>query len=476
MEFGITELLIIIIIGILFAVLYGSTITHNHWKNLGVPGPKPTPLIGNMGPLIFGQRSFVDTCNQMYMKWKKEPYFGIFNAHLPVLLVIDMNLIRQILIKDFHNFSSRGVVMNDYDPLSHNLFNIYGHKWKVLRRKITPVFTTVSKNNVLECSSLVGKFTIDATIAFAFGVNISSIYEDNNQFEVIGKQLFKPTIWNLMKQIMSVAAPGLYKFFGLRILPEEQSDFFINFIKQTMELRERENVVRDDIIDMLIDLKKNQKDFDFELTDSFLASQAFVIFVAGYEGPLATISFALYELAVAPKIQDKVRTEIFEVLKKHNGQLSYEAINEMEYLKMVIYETLRKNPPGPLMVRKAAQDYKLPESNVILPAGTLILVPAFSIHHDEEHFPNSEFFDPERFKIDKKPSVAYIPFSDGPRSCIGVKIAIYLSAVGLISVLKHFRVSPSKFLEIPYTIEKSAFLLSASGGINLKFEPIIDEN
>lgn len=68
-----------------------------------------------------------------------------------------------------------------------------------------------------------------------------------------------------------------------------------------------------------------------------MASQAFVIFVAGYEAPLAAISFALYELAIAPKIQDKVRTEIFEVLKAHNGQLSYDAINEMEYLKMVIY-------------------------------------------------------------------------------------------------------------------------------------------
>lgn len=128
------------------------------------------------------------------------------------------------------------------------------------------------------------------------------------------------------------------------------------------------------------------------------------------------------------------------------------------------------------MVRKAAQDYKLPGSNVVLPAGTLIFVPAFSIHHDEKHFPNSEFFDPERFKTDKKPSVAYIPFSDGPRGCIGVKIAIYLSAVGLISVLKHFRVSPSKSLKIPYIIEKSAFVLSASGGINLKFEPVMDDN
>ncbi|CAD6201246.1 GSCOCT00000050001.2-RA-CDS [Cotesia congregata] len=499
MEFGIIEILIIIT-GIIFGVVYWSTLAHNHWKNLGVPGPKPIPLIGNMGPLLFGQMSFVDTCHKMYMEWKKEPYFGIFSAHVPVLIVTDMNLIRQILIKDFHIFPSRGVVLNDYDPLSHNLFNIYGHKWKVLRSKITPGFTIgkikhmiksmtecagrfenylfnqVGKGKVLECSSLAGKYTMDATIACAFGVNITSIYEDDNQFEVIAKQLFKASIWNLMKQMISVAAPGLYKFLGLRILSEEQSNFFINFIKQTMELRERENVVRDDIIDILIDMKKNQQDFDFESTDSFLASQAFVLFVAGYEAPSSTISFALYELALAPKVQDKVRTEIFEVLKTHNGQLSYEAINEMEYLKMVIYETLRRNPPGPLMVRKAAQDYKLPGSNVILPAATLISIPTYSIHHDEKYFPNPEFFEPERFKADRKPSMAYLPFSDGPKSCMGVKIAIYLSALGLISVLKNFRVSPSKFLEIPYKIKKTGFILSASGGVNLKFEPIMDVN
>lgn len=73
-----------------------------------------------------------------------------------------------------------------------------------------------------------------------------------------------------------------------------------------------------------------------------MTSQAFVFFAAGFETSSTTISFALYEMALNLEIQEKLRNEIHETLKKHNGQLSYDIINEMKYLNMVLQGNLFK--------------------------------------------------------------------------------------------------------------------------------------
>lgn len=72
-----------------------------------------------------------------------------------------------------------------------------------------------------------------------------------------------------------------------------------------------------------------------ELTDSLLTAQAFVFFAAGFETSSSAMSNALYELALNQEIQDKLRQEIREHLAKHNGELQYEHVKDMEYLEKV---------------------------------------------------------------------------------------------------------------------------------------------
>jgi cytochrome P450 family 6 len=69
--------------------------------------------------------------------------------------------------------------------------------------------------------------------------------------------------------------------------------------------------------------------------DIFVA-QAFQFLLAGYETSSTTLSFALYELALHPDIQHRLRAEILQVLNKHNGQLTYDGIQEMSYLDRVV--------------------------------------------------------------------------------------------------------------------------------------------
>lgn len=149
---------------------------------------------------------------------------------------------------------------------------------------------------------------------------------------------------------------------GHKLQIEEVNEFLTNLIKDTINYRKENKIVRPDFVNTLIELKdhpekletismsfkinfffsqKNYKChfnvffFFTELTDSMIASQAFVFFVAGFETSSSTISHALYELAQNQEIQDKLREEIREVYEKH-GELTYDVIKNMKYLDKVL--------------------------------------------------------------------------------------------------------------------------------------------
>lgn len=87
-----------------------------------------------------------------------------------------------------------------------------------------------------------------------------------------------------------------------------------------------------------------------------------------------------------------------------------------------ILETLRKYPVAPLLVRESNKEYKIPDSNIVLPKGTIVQVPTYSLHMDPKYYPEPKRFDPDRFKEKAKaarPRYAYLPFGEGPRNCIG---------------------------------------------------------
>lgn len=78
----------------------------------------------------------------------------------------------------------------------------------------------------------------------------------------------------------------------------------------------------------------------FSIVD--ITSQVFLFFIAGFETSSTTTSYALYELAKNPRVQEKLRKEIDTVLEKHDGKITYEAVMEMQYLTLVIEGIMTK--------------------------------------------------------------------------------------------------------------------------------------
>lgn len=149
--------------------------------------------------------------------------------------------------------------------------------------------------------------------------------------------------------------------------------------------------------------------------------------------------FALYELSVNPDIQEKARKEINTVLENHHGELTYEALMEMTYLRQVLdgnfglyksfldnnfhfVETLRKYPALQALSRICVKPYKLRNTKTTIDPGTTVVVSAIAVGRDPEHFPNPDKFDPDRFSAENKGNMnpyTYLPFGIGPRNCIG---------------------------------------------------------
>ncbi|EZA52989.1 Cytochrome P450 6B2 [Ooceraea biroi] len=355
------------IAAVILAVYYYFTSTFDFWKSRGIRGPQPIPIFGTVKNALLMKQSMGDYLMQVYNDYKDEPVVGIFSRREPVLVVKDAELIKEVLIKDFSKFADRGIITYDkVEPLSQHLFNLEPKRWRPLRMKLSPVFTSgklkemfslisdcaenlgqyvekvAIKNEAVECRELTAKYTTDVIGTCAFGIEMNALSDEDSEFRKVGRAVFATSWLNVIRFRLRRSFPWLFTLLAY-ILPYTKSTrFFMRTIAESIDYREKNNIVRHDFVDILRELKKHpDKVSDITLTDSLLVSQAFVFFVAGFETSSTTMSNALYELALNPKVQSRLREEIDQEYAKHGSNLTYENIKSMPYLDKVFKETLR---------------------------------------------------------------------------------------------------------------------------------------
>lgn len=145
--------------------------------------------------------------------------------------------------------------------------------------------------------------------------------------------MFKPSVMDQVRGIFGFVMPNLSRKLNIPLLNKEIRTFFMNLIKRTVDYRKQNNVVRKDFLQLLIDLMDDKEN---PLTINELAAQCLIFFIAGYETSSTTMSFALYEMAQNNEVQDKARAEVLSMMKKHNGELTYDGVMEMKYLQQVV--------------------------------------------------------------------------------------------------------------------------------------------
>ncbi|KAF5271172.1 hypothetical protein FQR65_LT17687 [Abscondita terminalis] len=468
----------LIFISVLCALFYYKAIKPlSYWKDRGVVEIKPLPVLGNFASVSFQRISVFDQLIKWYFQFPKERYFGFHELVSPVLMIRDLDLIKRITIKDFDHFTDHNsFTTEEVEPLlGKNLFNLKGQRWRDMRATLSPSFTS-SKMKIMfslmsECAEefvqyfrnqkdqlqeveirdIFTRFTNDVIATTAFGLKCNSLENKNNEFYLMGKKVTSFGASTIFKMSCASTCPKLAKFLQLRIVEKSAAEFFTKAINETIRKRKQEGLVRPDMIHLLMEaqkelIKTDDRKSRLVLTDEDIISQALIFFFGGFETASALMVFMAYELALNQDIQKRLQEEINETLKDGDGKLTYEALNKMKYLDMVVSETLRKWPPGFAIDRMCVKDYVVEpvhawEKPLLIEKGTVIEVPIVGILRDPQYFPNPDKFDPERFSDENKhildPS-AYIPFGSGPRLCIASRFALMENKILMFHLLSKF--------------------------------------
>lgn len=338
---------------------------YSYWKQRSVPYVEPRFPFGNLQGL--NKRHFGLLAQDVYSKLKGSgsKFGGMFFFVNPVAVILDLDFAKDVFVKDFQYFHDRGVYSNEkVDPITSHLVAMEGIKWKNLRAKLTPTFTSgkmkmmfptitavadefrkcmvneVDKGGEIEMKEFLARFTTDVIGSCAFGLECNSLTDPEAEFRKMGKKALTMSPMGFLRRILSVTFRDLAKFLGVRISDPDVATFFMNVVRSTIEYRERNKVQRNDFMDLLIKLK-NAEPIDENtnqlgpLTFNEIVAQAFVFFLAGFETSSTTMCFCLYELAKNQELQDKARRNIDEVLAKY-GTMTYEAVHEIRYIENCI--------------------------------------------------------------------------------------------------------------------------------------------
>ena len=442
---------------LLLFFLFYRLITKNfdYWQKLGVPfkpGKFPWGSVDFLKVQKNNALHQLDMCNE----FKDEKFFGFFMFGKPVLMVNDVELVKHIKVKDFHNFvdSQNEDLVNavrrggDLDTLfNQNITSAKGDEWKDVRSSLTPIFTSGKMKQMLkfvvdvskrlftgmekqvdqgefELKELTGRFSLDALASCAFGLDFDSFGgASSNAFVEHAADIFKQDIWTLVFTLKFI--PGVSRIFewlNINVQKPKSVKFFKDIVTQTLKQRSESGQRRNDMIDMMLDIMNERDKEEVEgetdqyhqdmrlshkkrrnLTENDIISNLIILLIVGYDTTGMTLAFILYALAENPEVQEKLQQEVDEAWEDAGGSFpDYSKIQGLSYCEMVIMETLRFYTPVAATVRACNEDYRVPGSDLVIKKNDMVAFNAIFLHKDPRHWSHPHSFYPDHWTSEEK--------------------------------------------------------------------------
>lgn len=535
----ITWLFVALALCLAYYIYLKGRANENFFANCTIKFSKPKFLFGHSRKMMLRKEDHYNFIKSLYDEFPGEKASGIWDMRTPFVPVRDLQLLKQLTVKEFDHFTDHRVIFDtEMDSLMGNvLVALTGKKWREMRVTLSPAFTgskmramfqlvtevtgQLTRHLREECEKspeiiewdmkdLCSKYTNDVIALCAFGIEVNTQKNPQNDFYRIGRSLMNPSIGTILKFLMMRFFPRVLKTFNIPVISNDSRRFFSSMVLGTMQYRERNNLKRPDMINLLMEAQKgtlhhtNDKEDESagfatvneskstqedeepakrQWTNDEMVAQCLMFFLAGFETSATVMTVAAYELVGNPDIQQKLFEEIRakqDDLDEAGKEISYETIRELKYLDMVVSETLRKWPPAPVTDRVCTKDfhYKDEETGleITLEKGNGIWAPIYALQRDAQYFPEPDRFHPERFAEENRHLInpdAYIPFGVGPRSCIANRFALMEVKSLLYHLVLNFELVPTKKTNLPVkvtnyfgAISKDIFLglkLRASG-------------
>ncbi|XP_038200910.1 cytochrome P450 3A11-like [Arvicola amphibius] len=486
-----TWLLLAIILMLLYLL---GTQNHDIFKKQGIPGPKPLPFLGTLLYCYKGIWKFDIECYKKYGK-----IWGLFEGPTPLLTITDPDMIKNVLVKKAYSVFTNRREIGPVGIMSKALTVSKDEEWKRLRALLSPAFTSgklkemfpiieeygdilvkylrreAEKGKPLNMKESLGAYSMDVITSTSFGVSVDSLNNPKDPFVEKTRKFLKVDFFDpfFFLLILFPFLVPIYEMLNISMFPKDSIAFFKKFVSRMKENRlDSKQKHRVDFLQLMMNTQNNSKDKESHkvLTDMEITAQSIIFTFAGYDTTSSTLAFALYLLATHPDIQKKLQEEI-DMALPNKAPLNYDKVMEMEYLDMVLNETLRLYPIGTRLERVCKEDVEI--NGVFFPKGSVVIIPVYALHYDPQYWPEPAEFRPERFSKENKGSInpyVYLPFGYGPRNCIGMRFAFMNMKVALTKVLQNFSFRPCKETQIPLKLSRTP-LLKTEEPIVLKVVP-----
>jgi len=273
-----------LVVCVLAAVYVYFKKSFTYWKKRNVPYVEPIFPFGNFADAFFLRKTLGQVHQNSYWKLDGERYGGIYSFTEPRFLVRDPDIIKNIMVKDFPSFHDHGLFTDEeIEPLSGNLFLIGGSKWKNLRVKLSPTFTSgkmkmmfqtfadcghelgsileksARKEEIIEIKDIMARYSTDIISSCAFGIQCNCLKNPDAEFRQWGRTFFAPSLRNAITSFLNETIPNLMRVLKVTPIHYKIARYFQSMVEDTVNYRERNNVTRNDFLQLLIQIKNKGK-------------------------------------------------------------------------------------------------------------------------------------------------------------------------------------------------------------------------
>lgn len=435
--------------------------------------------------MFFNSYETVDRKN--VLKYGK--VFGFYEGTLPILMISDPTIIKEIYITNFHLFPISLEVQSP-DPMDTNMIiACSGSQWKRQRSAMSTAFTSLKvkqmylnmkpcKDRFLEhldgyvasgqdmhLRSAFGLHVLDVLSTVFYSLDMDIYNNPNSRFADAMRAFFNFTAFKMF--VLSNSPNWVLSTFGIGLGGGDPA-YLKSFIEQVAISRLEADRKRD-LFQILLDSREmNGNVTDKGMTDIEIKANGVILAVAAFDTTTQAMSFICWMLALHPDVQTKVYQEIVQVLGDDiSRELTFDDIQKLKYLEAVITETLRLYPVDRRSVRQCGEDTIVPGTDIEIPKGTIIHVPNTAVHYDANNYADPDEFRPERFLAENKDSVkpgTYMAFGAGPKMCLGIKFAYMNMRQTMAELVRKYTIVRSE-----RTVDK---FVSANGNLFLNAEPL----
>ncbi|XP_032688235.1 cytochrome P450 4C1-like isoform X2 [Odontomachus brunneus] len=332
----------------------------------------------------------------------------------------------------------------------------------------------------VDLSHHVTKYTMNMTYETLLNINEGSQLKKNELYVNAVKRLKEIFIYRLRNIFLY---PDI--IFNLTSLSREQQKH-VNFLCSVAEevIQQKENA-RDNLVEnknqsamfsrkAFLDILMEASDEDKKFTRKEIIDEINTMSFGATDTTAITLNFMMFMLANFPEVQQKVYEELLKIYGTQDpkfASVKFEDLQHMNYMERVIKETLRLFSIVPVVGRQLDTDLQI--GDYILPKGAEIAILILAVHRNEKYWPKALTFDPDRFLPGNMANIypySYMPFSNGPRNCIGMRYAMTSMKVFIATLLRTYILKVDKKVKIEEIELKMDMMLSPMNPLKVRIE------